>query len=332
LYASILLPFYQAPDTLGPAIQSLIDQTHLDWELLLIDNNADPVTRAVAQRFAQTDTRIKILLEPQQGIAFALNTGLAAARHPYIARMDADDLCHPQRLEKQIRFLEEHRYIGVVACQTTFQSNMEESGGFQHYVEWQNQIISPEEHALQRFVESPIAHPSIVFRKELAERYGAYDTGPSPEDYELWLRWMSQGVTIAKLPEHLLTWTDHPERLSRTHPNYHKEAFYEIKCRYLAQFIHSHVNPNKRIVIAGAGKLPRARAELLANEGIKLYGFTDVKVRQLPDSQFVPINMLTHPRAWFIVSFISKRGVGDAIRELLKSRGFVEGRDFILAA
>lgn len=332
MYISILLPFYRAPDTLGAAIHSLIDQTHRDWELLLIDNNADPATRAVAQQFAQADARIRILHEPQQGIAFALNTGLEAAQHPCIARMDADDWCHPQRLEKQLRFLEENPRIGLVACQTIFQSSIEDAGGFQHFVEWQNQILSPEDHALQRFRESPLAHPSVMFRKEIAQRFGDYDTGSVPEDYELWLRWMDQGVQMAKLPEPLLTWNDHPERLSRTHPNYQTELFYEMKTYYLSEFIRHQVSPTKRIVIAGAGKLPRSRAELLAGHGIELYGFTDVKTRQIPDTRFVPINMLTHPNAWFIVSFISKRGVGEEIRALLLSRGFVEGRDFILAA
>lgn len=329
---SILLPFYRAPNTLEPAIQSLISQSCRHWELLLIDNNADPGSRAIAEKFAAADARIQILQEPQQGIAFALNRGLQAARFPYIARMDADDLAHPLRLEKQLRFLEQNPGIGAVACQTSFQSSLQDHGGFQHFVEWQNSILSPGAHALQRFVESPLAHPTIVFRKALIEQYGPYSTGPVPEDYELWLRWMDAGVAIAKLPEHLLTWTDHPARLSRTHSNYRTEAFYQVKCHYLARFIRREVAPEKRILICGAGKLPRLRAALLEGEGIPVYGFTDVKSRQIPGSRFIPIRKLENPSPWFLVNFISKRGVNTEIRKFLQSKGFREGMDFILAA
>jgi hypothetical protein len=72
---------------------------------------------------------------------------------------------------------------------------MPRSEGYALFVEWQNRLISHEEHFLSRFIESPLAHPSVMFRKNLIEKFGFYHTGTLPEDYELWLRWFDCGAS-----------------------------------------------------------------------------------------------------------------------------------------
>lgn len=328
---SVLLPFYEAGVELDAAIGSIVGQEFRDWELLLVDNNANEEARQIALRRAELDPRIRLLEEPRQGIAFALNTGLAWARGELIARMDADDLSHPRRLARQVQFLDSNPDIGVMATQTSFRSSLEKNEGYALFVDWQNGIVSPTEHFLSRFVESPLAHPTICFRKSLVERFGPYDTGPVPEDYELWLRWMDRGVRFYKIPEPLLTWNDHPGRLSRNHDNYSREAFYTVKCRYLARWILRELPPDKKIIVCGSSKIGRKRAQLLTELGVEIYGFTDVKTRPNRQVRFLPIDALKEPGPWFLVNFISKRGVGPAIREHFTPLGFAEGRDFILA-
>ena len=302
-----------------------------EWELLLIANNPSEAAAAIAQRWAARDSRIRLLEEPQQGIAFALNTGLRHARAPLIARMDADDLSAPERLGMQQRFLDAQPQIGLVSCRTRFASSLAASEGYQRFVDWQNGILSPEAHARNRFVESPVAHPTVMFRRGLVETGGPYDTGPVPEDYELWLRWMGQGVRFSKLPQALLLWRDHPARLSRTHPHYSKAAFFQVKCRYLAQWIAAEVAPDKKIVICGGGRTSRLRGELLASQGVSVYAYTDVKPRVLPTHRFIPLSELQQPGPWFLVNMITKRGVGAAIQAHFSKLGFQEERDFILA-
>lgn len=90
-----------------------------------------------------------------------------------------------------------------------------------------------------------------------------YSTRNVPEDYELWLRWMDQGIHFYKLPEPLLTWNDHAGRLSRNHENYAREAFFQVKCEYLARWIKRHVSPKKKIVVCGSSRIGRKRADLL---------------------------------------------------------------------
>lgn len=199
------------------------------------------------------------------------------------------------------------------------------------FVDWQNAIISPHDHYVKRFVDAPLAHPTVMFRRELVERHGGYDTGPLPEDHELWLRWMDAGVRFAKLPEELLTWNDHAQRLSRTHPHYSVDAFFTTKARWLARWMKRKLN-GCPVIIAGTSGLCRDRAAKLEAEGIVLHAFTDVKPREVPGYAFVPHDRLPPAGEAFIVSFISQRGTGDRIAAFLASRGLLEGEDFILAA
>lgn len=328
---SVLLPFRNAAPTLDAAISSIATQTFTDWELLLIDNASTDESPVIAQRWARQDERIRVITEPAIGIAHALNTGLQHAQGRYIARMDADDVSHPERLAKQAAYLDAHPEIGVLGTCTTFSTTVERSSGMQWFVYWQNAIRSPHEHYVKRFVDAPLAHPTVMFRRELVEQHGEYNTGPLPEDHELWLRWMDDGVRFAKLPEELLIWNDHAQRLSRTHANYSVDAFFSTKAKWLAKWLHRKLK-GRPVIIAGTSNICRERARLLEAEGIAISAFTDVKPREVPGYAFIPHHALPPSGEAFIVSFISQRGTGDRIAEFLASRGLVEGEDFVLAA
>jgi glycosyltransferase involved in cell wall biosynthesis len=328
---SILLPFRNAADTLDAAITSMAGQTFGNWELLLIDNVSTDGSPAIAKRWADRDPRIRLLHETHIGIAHALNTGLAHAQGRYIARMDADDISHPQRLAKQVAHLGTHPGVGVLGTRTAFATTVEKSSGMRWFVHWQNAILSPHDHYVKRFVDAPLAHPTVMFRRELVERHGAYDTGPLPEDHELWLRWMDAGVRFAKLPEVLLTWNDRAERLSRTHPHYSVEAFFRTKAKWLSRWLKRKLN-GRPLIVAGASALCRRRAALLEAEGIAVQAFTDVRPREVPGHAFIAHDRLPPAGEAFIVSFVSQRGSGDRIAGYLAGRGLMEGEDFILAA
>jgi glycosyltransferase involved in cell wall biosynthesis len=328
---SVILPFHQDETTLHDAIESIYNQHFELWELLLINNNADQTSEEIATYWQSKDERIHVLHEKNQGIAFALNAGLKSAHGNFIARMDADDISFPDRLSKQVSFLHNHPEIDVVASQTQFHSIIKKSLGYELYVQWQNKIITPEEHFLSRFVESPLAHPSVMFRKKLIEMYGTYSTGNVPEDYELWLRWMDNGVNFYKIPELLLQWKDHPQRLSRVQDNYSEMAFHRIKCHYLSKYIRKNTSHEKHIVICGNSSNCRKKATVLSETGINIYGYTDVKVPKNVGYSFISISEITEPEKWFIVNMITKRGVGDSIKQHFLPLGFREGKDFILA-
>ena len=328
---TLLLPFRNAAHTLDAAISSIVARTFSDWALLLIDNASEDEGPAIAHAWCERDPRIHLITEPQVGIAHALNTGLQHASTPLVARMDADDVSHPERLARQVAFLNEHPEIGVIGTRTVFASSVEKSSGMAWYVGWQNAILTPHDHYVKRFVDAPLAHPTVMFRRELIEEHGGYSTEPLPEDHELWLRWMDSGVRFAKLPEELLTWHDHPHRLSRTHAHYSIDAFFRTKAKWMARSLARMLN-GRPVIVAGTSGLCQARVALLEAEGVTVAAYTDVRHREVPGYAFIPHDALPPAGDAFIISFISQRGTGDRIAEFLSSRGLVEGVDFILAA
>ena len=298
----------------------------------MIDNASTDTGRAIAEAWCNRDPRMALLTEPTLGIAHALNAGLRLANSELIARMDADDIAHPERLAQQVAFLNDHPGIGVLGTRTRFETTVEKSSGMAWFVNWQNAIRSPHEHYVKRFVDAPLAHPTVMFRRTLVEQHGNYSTAPLPEDHELWLRWMHAGVRFAKLPEELLTWNDHATRLSRTHANYSVDAFFTTKAKWIAAWYTRKFQDGRPIIIAGTSGLCRDRAAKLEAEGLRIHAFTDVKQRAVPGYAFIPHNALPPAGAALTISFISQRGTGDRIADYLTSRGLTEGEDFILAA
>jgi glycosyltransferase involved in cell wall biosynthesis len=333
---SVLLPIHNAAATLPRALDSLRAQTLADWELLAIDDGSTDSTPALLAAAAATDPRIRVLSIAKSGIVAALNTGLAVASAPLIARMDSDDECRPTRLARQVDYLATHPEIGLCATKVEFGGDPVANRGYALHVEWTNSLLTPDEIALNRFVESPIAHPSVMFRRELVAAYGGYREHDWPEDYELWLRWLDAGVRFAKLPEPLLVWNDPPRRLSRTDPHYSTDAFYACKCAYLARWLQREVDPARPIFLRGAGKPTRHRFASLADHGIRLAGYCDIASSKIGHTiAGLPVlapDALPPTAECFILGAVGTRGAREFIREQLRAQGRLEGRDFLMVA
>lgn len=265
---SVLLPVRNGGALLDRALASLKAQTLEDWECVAVDDGSEDDTWARLQAWAAADRRFRPARIPHGGIVAALNAALAAASPtPYIARMDADDECHPERLARQTAFLEARPDVGLVGCRVSFGGDPALARGFQRHVDWLNSLLTPEAIFLARFRDSPLAHPSTLFRRSLVAAHGWYADGPFPEDYELWLRWMDAGVCMAKTPETLLAWNDSPGRLTRTHGNYSEEAFTRVRTHYLARWLLRRFAPSQAgatdsvpVTVWGAGRVSRRRA------------------------------------------------------------------------
>ncbi|MEM8893884.1 MAG: glycosyltransferase family 2 protein [Bacteroidota bacterium] len=169
---SILLPFYNAASTLNQAVDSIVNQSLTHWELILVDNASTDGSSLLAEKWAKRDSRIQLTRCEQQGIAHALNQGLELVDSDFIARMDADDVSCSNRLEKQLNFLEENPEVDVIGCQTDFRSSLEKAEGYAHFINWQNGILTPDQHWINRFKESPVAHPTVMFRRALIDQFG----------------------------------------------------------------------------------------------------------------------------------------------------------------
>lgn len=320
--------------TIARAVASVQAQTCPAWELLVVDDGSTDGTREWLRRAAADDVRIRIVEQPAHGLVRALNAGLAAARGRLIARMDADDECHPERLAAQAARLEADPAVGLVSCLVGYGGDRTANAGYALHVDWLNTLVTPEQIALNRFVESPFAHPSVMFRRELVDRHGGYRDGAFPEDYELWLRWLDAGVRMAKVPRELFTWHDPPGRLSRTDPRYDPEAFFRMKAAYVAR--HLARSGRTEVWVWGAGRPTRKRAAHLAAHGVSLAGYIDVDAKKTGKTVGgVPViapEGLPAPGRILVLGYVSSRGARGLIRAELARRGYAEGRDFLMCA
>jgi glycosyltransferase involved in cell wall biosynthesis len=332
---SVVMPVRNASASVAAAVRSIQAQTFQDWELLVVDDGSTDDSTERVQALTQDDARVRLLRQPARGIVAALEAGLAVARGECIARMDADDVCLPERLSEQVAYLEGHAETGVVGSLVEFGGSPAHSQGYALHVQWLNSVETSDEIALNRFIESPLAHPSVLFRRELLAVHGGSREGPFPEDYELWLRWMDAGVRVAKVPRVLVVWHDAPTRLSRLDPRYSAEAFFALKARYLAREIRRSAG-GRPVWVWGAGRPTRARAELLAPEGIEIRGYIDIDPRKwgrrLRARPVVSPSAAPPPDRALVLVYVANRGARELIRGQLRQRGYHEGRDFWVAA
>ncbi len=333
---SVVLPVRNGAATVEAALASLRGQTLADWELVAVDDGSTDGTRALLEAAAREDARVRVIEPRGGGLVAALQAGCAAARAPLIARMDADDLMLPTRLQQQCRFLEENPGVGLVSCRVRFGGDPVAQAGYAAHVQWINSLTTHEDMALRRFVDAPVAHPSVLFRRELLARHGGYAAGDFPEDYELWLRWLAAGVRFGKVDAELLVWNDPPTRASRTDPRYRPAAFHRVKCRYLARWIVRHVPPERQLWLWGAGRVTRQRFRALEDEGLAWAGFIDVDAKKLGRTRdgrpVVGPHALPETGRSFIVAGVASRGARDLIRAELARQNRVEGADFLIAA
>ncbi len=195
---TVLLPVHNGGDLLRPAIDSVLAQTFSDFELLVIDDGSTDDTATTLS--AIDDPRLVVISQQNQGLARSLNTGIEQARGQYVARMDADDRCHPQRLEWQLAYLKKYPHIticgGAVAA----------AGGDRQQV-WRYPT-TPEAARCELLFRSVLAHPTVMFHRDRWQAAGlGYDeTVAYAQDYELWQR-AAEVVSIANLPEVLLEYT-----------------------------------------------------------------------------------------------------------------------------
>lgn len=273
---SVVLPFRDAAATIAEALQSLRGQSLRAFEGVLVANRSRDASAAVARDLCEQDGRFR-LLTVDGSLEDALNAGVAAARAPWIARMDADDRAHPERLERQLSALTADPALSIVSCRVACFSSARLGQGMRRYESWLNSLVSADDIREALFVESPLVHPSVVVSRQAVLAAGGYHATGGPEDYDLWMRLLLGGHRAVKLPEVLLEWRDGPQRLTRTDARYHADRLFATKLRYFPRV----VSPGTPLQIWGAGPIGRRWGRALRGRGYVIRRFIDVDPRKL---------------------------------------------------
>ena len=260
---TVLLPAYNCAAHIGGAIESILSQTFSDFEFLIINDGSTDTTAAEIKKFH--DPRIVYVENPgNKGLIFTLNRGLEIAKGKYLVRMDADDISLPERIAKQIAYLEANPEVGICGCwSVTFGPNIKP---------WETKY--PENHEaikVRMTFNTTLSHPTVVLNRELLAHFDLkYDPEfEHIEDYDLWERSLDK-VKLANYPEVLFKYRVHDEQISSKFSARQAVVANEIRMRLLAK--------------AGIVATP---AETLLHKAICSYQFADTD------------KFITEVAAWF---------------------------------
>ena len=307
---TVVLPVRDGERTLGAALESLRAQTFPHFEVLVVDDHSRDGTAGIARAWERRDRRFRVVrmeaggaggtagsgsvghvgtkagpavaaspgTPASNGIVAALQRGLAEARGGFIARMDADDVCHPERLAVQHDLLE--RSPGLAGCGTGVRLVPEAAvtPRAAEYAAWVNSMTDWDTAAANIFVECPLAHPTFMFRAPVLAEAGGYRDRAWPEDYDLLLRLWRRGHRFVCAPRVLLDWRHGPGRLSRTHPAYSLAAFRACRVHHLRK---SLLRGRSGVVVWGAGPTGKGLAREFARQGVRVQAFVEVDPRKI---------------------------------------------------
>jgi glycosyltransferase involved in cell wall biosynthesis len=321
---SVILPAWNSERTIRRAVDSILRQSVRELELVVVDDGSTDGTVAVAT--AGGDARVRVLSGDHAGVAAAMNRGVAAARAPLIARMDADDFAHPRRIERQLDHLHSQRLDVVGGLVRIIDAEGRPVPSLERYETWVNGCRDHESIAAHRFVESPLVNPTVLARRAVFEP--GCRAGDFPEDYDLWLRVIAAGFRCGKVNEVVLDWTDGPDRLTRSSDRYSFAAFDRCRREHL---LNGPLREAATVNLWGAGQTGKPWLRWLHSAdkhvgfvvdvapnkiGKRIHGVPVIDAGDLPQAGGAPLLIA-----------VGATGARELIAPVLTANGYVSGKD-----
>lgn len=254
---SVILPVYNAEKFLKQAIESVLSQSFTEFEIILINDGSTDDSEKEIKAF--NDSRIRYFLNKTNlGLIDTLNKAIGLSRGKYIARMDADDICEPNRFEKQFNHLESNP--DVVIC-GSWAKIIDESNATKGRIK---RIDSNELIRANMLFTTPFIHPTVMIRREIFDTHLYNADAKHCEDLELWVR-LSQNLhyKFHNLPNYLLKYRIHPSNISVTQNDYQTEKRKELIKPYLENLVGKVTNEELNIHFLAFSPLPVSKSERL---------------------------------------------------------------------
>jgi len=269
---SIVMPVKNTSEFLAECMESIVNQTETNWELIAIDDHSADDSHSILSEYVSKDKRIKVFKNNGKGIIDALRLAYSKSKGDLITRMDSDDIMTMNKLNVLKTNLQKagRGHIGVGLVKYFSEKPLGE--GFKKYEAWLNELTKEGRNFEGIYKECSIPSPCwMVYRDDL-DSCEAFKPYRYPEDYDLAFRFYLKGLKPVPCDEILHHWRDYSTRTSRTHIHYADNTFLDIKADY---FLELEYDRNKSLVVWGAGDKGKTMAKKLIEKGIEFYWICD---------------------------------------------------------
>jgi glycosyltransferase involved in cell wall biosynthesis len=316
---SVLIPVRDARPWLEASLESLWRQSFADFEVVAVDDGSVDGSGELLDTIAAREPRLRVVHTRPRGLPRALATGLRRSRAPLIARHDADDLSHRERLAAQVAHLAAHPEVAVVGCRVRLFPAAAAGAGMRRWIRWHNALLDHEAMRNEVLIDSPLCHGTAIVRRAWLRRAGGWIERGWPEDVDLWIRLFARGARFAKLPRVLYGWRQHPGSATRRDPRYGPSRFAALR---LAGLLRLHVRRGAGLGLIGVGRTLDAWRGRLRRAGVGVRGLVR-EGHPHPDVALPP---------GFLLLAFGAEPARERWRRVLRSRGLREGVDFVFAA
>lgn len=269
---SILIPFKNTEAYINACLDSIINQSYTNWELIIIDDSSTDNSCQIVQEYSDLDSRITLLKNTGQGIISALQLAFKHSNGSLITRMDSDDIMLPNKLEILSQNLTQkglgHVAIGMVEyfCENGI------GDGYKNYETWLNRLTKTGINYSEIYKECVIPSPCWMIHKTDLIACGAFNPNVYPEDYDLTFRFYKQHYKCIPCNTVIHKWRDYSTRTSRTDAHYAENHFIPLKLNY---FLELDYNSEKNLILWGAGRKGKALAKLLIQKEVSFEWICD---------------------------------------------------------
>lgn len=317
---SILTPFKNTASYIDECLESIINQSYTNWELLIVDDHSTDDSYAIVENYALKEDRIKLYQNTGNGIIDALRVAFKNSSGDFITRMDSDDVMTSNKLEVLSKNLLEKGMGSVAIGQVKYFSDEGISEGYEKYQTWLNALTGKGDNYSEIYKECVIPSPNWMIHRSDLVACGAFEHDRYPEDYDLTFRFYEKGYSCIPCNEVLHYWRDYATRTSRTHEHYAQNYFLDIKLHYFLKLDH---DPNRPLVIWGAGFKGKTIAQKLTENKIPFHWICDnpKKIgKKIYGQELLPFEHLEHIKNAQSIITVANEDAQREIRSFLSSR------------
>jgi len=319
---SIIMPVKNAAHFLPETLNSIINQTEKNWELLAVNDNSTDNTQEILTSFAKNDNRIKVITNSGNGIIDALQMGYAKSTGNLLTRMDADDIMATNRLATQKKQLlhagKSHLALGLV----NYFSAAPLGDGYKRYETWLNELTQNGTNFSDIYKECVVASPCwMIYRED-------FNSTIYPEDYDLTFRFYKNNLKCIPSQEILHYWRDYPERTSRNDAHYADSSFINIK---ISHFLAIDYEKSKKLILWGAGKKGKNIAKHLIEKKIPFDWICDnpKKIgKHIYNQLMLDYKTVDNYKNYQSIITVANAEFQEDIKKFLGEMNLLQGRDF----